>query len=155
CTTPAPYGTAAQIAANIKSGTLADLTRTGAYTLITATDPFPGGSNYPNDATLRIQITKSFLPANAKLVNLCSYPSPGNGGNNNTFDCIVPAGGNGFIKVDKNAPGADNQTTFTFNINGPTSVNRQVNSSTNWTTSGIAVPVGTYSVSETNLPPYW
>ena len=154
CTTPAPYGTAATTAANVKSGTLADLTRDG--NLITATDPFAAGSNSPNDATLRIQIVKSYLPTNAKLVNLCSYPSAGSGGNNNPFDCIVPPGGNGFIKVDKNAPGADSQTTFTFNISGGvTSLTRQVNAGTGWTTNGIAFPIGTYSVTETNIPTNW
>jgi hypothetical protein len=153
CATPAPFGTAAQIAANIKSGTLADLTRTG--NLITPTDPFKGGSNYPNDATLRIQINKNFLPANARLVNLCSYPSAGSGGNNNPFDCIVPPGGNGFIKITKNAPDADSQTTFTFNVTGPASSTRQVNSASNWTTGGIAVPIGSYTESEVNLPAGW
>ena len=46
------------------------------------------------------------------LVNVCSYPSAGNGGNNNPFDCIVNPGG-GFLVIVKNA-GNDTTTSFPF-----------------------------------------
>ncbi|MCB0138931.1 MAG: hypothetical protein KDE50_03390, partial [Caldilineaceae bacterium] len=42
-------------------------------TLITATDPFVGGSNYPNDSTIMLQICTSDLPAGAQLLNICSF----------------------------------------------------------------------------------
>src|SRR5262249_8106774 len=92
CTTPTPA--TPQVAAAIQgSGTLGDLTRNG--NLITQkSDPFVAGKN---NSTLRIVINKIGPFATAKLVNLCSYPSAGNGGNNNPFDCIVPPGGNGFV----------------------------------------------------------
>ena len=60
---------------------------------ITATDPFPGGNNFPNDATVEVDIAKNFAPTSGgTLLNVCSYPSAANGGNNNPFDCIVPPG---------------------------------------------------------------
>ncbi|MEX0682833.1 MAG: hypothetical protein WD472_05200, partial [Dehalococcoidia bacterium] len=82
--------------------------------LITATDPFPTGSNYPNDSTLQCNILKSFLPTGAILVNVCSYPSIGNGGNNNPFDCITTPG-DGFLVIKKEA-GSDTSTNFVFAI---------------------------------------
>ncbi|MCA1719854.1 MAG: hypothetical protein LC779_01655, partial [Actinobacteria bacterium] len=102
--------------------------------LVTATDPFAAsgtvaaGSNHPNDATLQVNISKTYLnglalakyPAitgAAKLVNVCSYPSAGNGGNNNPFDCVVTPGG-GFLKIVKNA--SENRS-WTFGVS-PTPV---------------------------------
>src|SRR5439155_580363 len=59
---------------------------------------------------------KAFLPANSVFVNVCSYPSAGNGGNNNPFDCIVtPAGGFLVIKKVANAY-TTSATDFTFQV---------------------------------------
>ena len=64
-------------------------------TAITATDPFPNlnpDQDHPSDVTIELVILKSFLPPGANLINVCSYPSAINGGNNNPFDCVlVPA----------------------------------------------------------------
>jgi uncharacterized repeat protein (TIGR01451 family) len=64
-------------------------------TEISATDPFANlnpDQDWPNDATVHLAIAKTFLPAGANLINVCSYPSALNGGNNNRFDCIrIPA----------------------------------------------------------------
>ena len=49
------------------------------------------------------------------LVNVCSYPSAGNGGNTNPFDCIVAPGG-GFLVVHKVAPAGTTQA-FSFTVN--------------------------------------
>jgi uncharacterized repeat protein (TIGR01451 family) len=60
-------------------------------TEISATDPFANlnpDQDWPNDATAHLAIAKTFLPASASLINVCSYPSALNGGNNNPFDCI-------------------------------------------------------------------
>src|SRR5438093_995913 len=90
---------------DIQAGPLPGSTATPAGNLITDTDPFgptvPNGpgSNYPYDATLYMKILKTFLP-NSILVNVCSYPSAGSGGNNNPFDCIVSPGG-GLIVIKK------------------------------------------------------
>src|SRR6478736_1513739 len=56
--------------------------------------------NWPNDSTIAINIAKSILPANAVLVNVCTYPSAGNGGNNNPFDCIIDPG-DGLLVIKK------------------------------------------------------
>src|SRR5439155_783003 len=67
-------------------------------------------------ATLYMKIRKAFLPANSVFVNVCSYPSAGNGGNNNPFDCIVtPAGGFLVIKKVANAY-TTSATDFTFQV---------------------------------------
>ena len=96
--------------------------------LISGTDPFLTGDDNPNDAVLRVSISKAYLQslagdlgskykpisgADPTLVNVCSYPSAGNGGNNNPFDCIA-APGSGFLVINKNADGAG---TFPFTVN--------------------------------------
>src|SRR5439155_41971 len=59
---------------------------------------------------------KAFLPANSVFINVGSYPSAGNGGNNNPFDCIVtPAGGFLVIKKVANAY-TTSATNFTFQV---------------------------------------
>jgi hypothetical protein len=117
CGTPSPvaytWGT------QIISGPLGAVTVANRFAnLITNTDPFTAGANYPNDSTLEVDIKKSdsggILPAGALLVNVCSYPSAGNGGNNNPFDCITTPGG-GFLKIVKNT-GAATTETFAFAI---------------------------------------
>jgi uncharacterized repeat protein (TIGR01451 family) len=72
---------------------------------ITATDPFAGGSNFPNDATVEVDISKAFLTTSGgTLLNVCSYPSAANGGNNNPFDCILAPGPQPpSISLDKSA----------------------------------------------------
>jgi uncharacterized repeat protein (TIGR01451 family) len=64
-------------------------------TEISATDPFANldpDQDWPDDATVQLAIAKTFLPAGATLINVCSYPSALNGGNNNPIDCIrLPA----------------------------------------------------------------
>ena len=81
--------------------------------LITDTDPFLAGSSNPHDSTIEVDVLKT-LVGNGVLVNVCSYPSAGNGGNNNPFDCIVTPGG-GFLKIVKDA-GSDTTTPFPFTV---------------------------------------
>jgi hypothetical protein len=81
--------------------------------LITDTDPFATGQSFPQDTTIEVDVLKS-LVGNGVLVNVCSYPSAGNGGNNNPFDCIVTPGG-GFLKIVKDA-GSNTTTDFNFTV---------------------------------------
>ncbi len=90
--------------------------------LVTFTDPFPtspGDLDYPNrDTTIEVDILKagqknSILPANASLANVCSYPSAGNGGNNNPFDCILKPG-SGLLQIVKNSK--TDVGTFEFTV---------------------------------------
>jgi hypothetical protein len=82
--------------------------------LITDTDPFPAGQSNPHDTTIEVDVSKTKIPGNEVLVNVCSYPSAGNGGNNNPFDCIVTPGG-GFLQIIKDAAG-DTSTSFAFTV---------------------------------------
>src|SRR5262249_10204347 len=115
CGNPAPKSFTST---DIQAGPLPGSTASPAGNLITDTDPFgptaPNGpgSNYPSDATLYMKIRKGFFPGNPVLVNVCSYPSAGSGGNNNPFDCIVTPGG-GFLVIKKVANGI---TTTDFNF---------------------------------------
>jgi uncharacterized repeat protein (TIGR01451 family) len=135
--------------------------------LVTNTDPFSAGESNPNDSTLEIAVLKSYLatlagnlgskyPAIANptptLVNVCSYPSAGNGGNNNPFDCVVNPGG-GFLKIVKNATGADATTTsFPFTVD-PGTISKSITGSGD--TGAFSVPIGTaYSVAE-SVPSNW
>jgi hypothetical protein len=125
--------------------------------LVTDTDPFGAsalngpGSNYPNDTTLQVNVTKTYLATLAgklgvkypaipsptpTLVNVCSYPSAGNGGNNNPFDCIV-APGSGFLVIVKNS--GTSPTTWAFGVGPTTALSTGEASSYNVTT---AIPTG-------------
>jgi hypothetical protein len=155
CTTPSPLSySSGQILAGVLGS---PSNRNG--NLITNTDPFPlVGSNTPNDSTLEVDIAKSLLPAGSVLVNVCSYPSAGNGGNNNPFDCITTPGG-GLLTITKNVAGGTSQT-FTFNVS-PAPPAPQASSYQLTPTSGTAStdPIGigitsSQSVSET-IPGGW
>src|SRR5436309_1370709 len=123
CGNPVPKGYVSSGARpDIQAGPLPGSPATPPGNLITDTDPFGPtaplgpGSNYPYDATLYMTIKKAFLPPNSIFVNVCSYPSAGNGGNNNPFDCIVtPAGGFLVIKKVANA-NTTSATNFTFQV---------------------------------------
>jgi hypothetical protein len=91
-------------------------------------------------------------------VNVCSYPSAGNGGNNNPFDCIVTPGVQyGTLVVNKTVTndngGSAVVTSFSFKVNGGTATSfTAVGSSTTSGSNSMTVPVGTYSVVEDGLP---
>ena len=122
-------------------------------TLVTDTDPFLNllpDQNWPDDTTIEMIVAKSFLPPGAVLVNVCSYPSIGNGGNNNPFDCIVTPGG-GFIVVHKVAPAGTTQA-FDFTAE-PGALARSITGSGD--SDPIAIEVGDdRSVSEL-VPAGW
>ena len=150
CSQPTPVLTPGVTAGTIGS---VGLDRNG--DLITDTDPFaPSGSDSPNDVTLQVNVSKLAI-SNAALVNVCTYPSAGNGGNNNPFDCIVNPG-SGFLVIVKNA-GNDTTTSFPFVVspvpNGTASGYTVVGSSE---TDPITLPVGnaTETVTET-VPGGW
>ena len=90
-------------------------TRSAGSNLITHSDPFPAGESYNHDSTVEIHILKTFIPETEVLVNVCSYPSAGNGGNNNPFDCIVSPGG-GFLQIVKDAGAGVTSPNFTFDV---------------------------------------
>src|SRR5262249_36610994 len=113
------------------------------------------GSNYPSDATLYMRIRKAFLPANSALVNVCSYPSAGSGGNNNPFDCIVSPGG-GLLVIKKVANGI---TTTNFNfvlspVPSPEPSNYTITGSGYSPVIGVAIGTNSETITET-VPPNW
>lgn len=155
CTNPAPRSyTAGQATA----GPLGALSQTGAGNLITETDPFGAsslngpGESHPHDSTIDVLIDDSLVPSGVRLANVCSYPSAGNGGNNNPFDCIVTPGVQyGTLVVNKvldNGNGGTKAVTdFSYTVNGGTAVAFESDASNSQT-----VAVGTYSVVEDALP---
>src|SRR5205085_782130 len=115
---------------DVTPGTVDTLNASPTANLVTDTDPFPAGEAYNKDSTLRVDILKSYLTTLAgnlgnkypaipnptpTLVNVCSYPSAGSGGNNNPFDCIVNPG-SGYLKITKVAPDGTTQV-FSFTVN--------------------------------------
>jgi uncharacterized repeat protein (TIGR01451 family) len=122
--------------------------------LITATDPFPNlnpDQNFPNDSTIAINIAKSFLPnPGADLINVCTYPSAGNGGNNNPFDCIMRPG-DGLLVIKKVATVQTSQV-FSFTVN-PGNRSFDITGSGQTDETGME-PGSTTSVSET-VPANW
>ncbi len=58
--------------------------------MITDTDPFTAGDQYPNNSTIRLKIRKGFLPAGAVLANVCTFPALGGTGNNDNGGTASP-----------------------------------------------------------------
>src|SRR5213594_1864977 len=146
---------------DIQAGPLPGSTASPAGNLITDTDPFGPtalngpGSNYPSDAQLYMKIRKAFLPANSALVNVCSYPSAGSGGNNNPFDCIVSPGG-GFLVIKKVANGIIT-TNFNFLVSpvpSPEPSNYTITGSGYTPAIGVAIGNSSETVTET-VPQNW
>jgi hypothetical protein len=135
---------------------------------VTPTDPFDSsavngpGSDYPNDieATCLIDTTLLPAPGSYEFVNVCSYPSAGNDGNNNPFDCVVTPG-SGFLTIVKVA-NPDDGTQFDFTVN-PASNDGQTVFSINGSGTVERIPLiksfgtggaGAYSVLEA-VPDTW
>lgn len=76
CSTPAPAALGATTC------TVAQVT----------TDPFAGGESYPNDMQAECAVPISALTGTPIFTTVCSYPSAGNGGNNNPVDCVASPG---------------------------------------------------------------
>jgi hypothetical protein len=151
CTNPDPRD---YTAGQVEAGPLGALTQAGTGNLISETDPFypppgdPVGESFPHDSTIDIRIDSALVPTGVRLANVCSYPSAGNGGNNNPFDCIVTPGVQfGTLRVVKNLVddnGGDSANEdFSFKVNGGTSVSFEADG-----INELTVAVGTYSVVE-------
>jgi hypothetical protein len=130
--------------------------------LTTNTDPFAAGAGYPYDTTLRLRIKRSFLPAGAKMTNVCSYPSTQP--NSDPSDCNVPPG-SGFLQITKDAhQTAAPYKTFSFNvISNPSTIGGENNcpaatpcnlTATQVQTATLSLLVGTASIAEA-VPNGW
>jgi hypothetical protein len=165
CTQPTPRNyTAGQVLAGPLAATLA-LTQSGAGNLQNETDPFgPAvadgpGEAHPHDTSLEIEVASALVPTGARLANVCSYPSAGNGGNNNPFDCIVTPGVQyGTLRVTKvvtnDNGGTKGFADFSFTAGAGASTTGVI-AATAFDADGIIdtqVPVGTYSVIEVGTP---
>ncbi len=158
CTNPEPV---AYNAGEVTAGQIGTL---ASGNLITETDPFDEfdlngpGEAYPHDSTIDVRIPTGKVPTSSSLVNVCSYPSAGNGGNNNPFDCIVTPGVQyGTLVVTKTVTndngGSAAVTSFSFKVNGGTATPfTAVGSSTTQGSNSTQVVVGTYSIVEDGLP---
>lgn len=153
CTNPAPRSYAA---GEVLAGPLTEtpsLTQSGEGNLQNETDPFAAGEANPHDTSIEIWVDEALVPSGVDLVNVCSYPSAGNGGNNNPFDCInnpgVQYGTLVVTKVLTNDQGGalTFPTAFSFKINGGTAIAFEADAS-----NSQQVAVGTYSVVEDGLP---
>ena len=152
CSQPTPV----PVVSGLEAGAIGTMPLDRNANLITATDPFPNldpDQNHPNDSTLEIHISKA-LVGFGTLVNVCTYPSAGNGGNNNPFDCIANPG-SGFLVIEKDADGNQSQT-FSFLVDpGPTAGADTYTITGSGSTSAIILAAGsTQTVTET-VPPGW
>lgn len=160
CTNPAPRPyTAGQVLAGPLTAADNTLTQSGAGDLVNETDPFPAGESSPHDTSIEIRVDDTLVPAGVRLANVCSYPSAGNGGNNNPFDCVVTPGVQyGTLRVTKTIVndngGSKGFADFSFTA-GSGSSTTGVIAATAFDGDGIVdtqVPVGTYSVTEVGDP---
>ena len=162
CTNPAPVTyTPDQLQAGALGSTPLDPTAN----LITDTDPFDDsvpngpGESYPYDSTVEIHILKALIPGTEVLTNVCSYPSAGNGGNNNPFDCIVNPGG-GFLIIKKDAGTGVTSPNFTFDIATVQGTTASLVDTRTIAGTGTAqeepLPIGSnVRVTETNIDSAW
>jgi uncharacterized repeat protein (TIGR01451 family) len=122
--------------------------------LITNTDPFTTSpqpdQNFPNDTTIALNVSKNFLPTGAELINVCSYPSAGNGGNNNPFDCIVSPF-DGLMQITKVAPDGTTQV-FSFTVNPGA---KAFNITGSGSTAVFGMKFGTTTSVKENIPANW
>jgi hypothetical protein len=155
CTNPAPR---AYTAGQVTAGPFGALSQTGTGNAISETDPFDSnalngpGESYPHDSSIEVLINSALVPSGVSLANVCSYPSAGNGGNNNPFDCIVTPGVQyGTLVVNKTLTndngGSAAVTDFSYKVNGGTAIPFEADGS-----NSATVPVGTYSIVEDGLP---
>jgi uncharacterized repeat protein (TIGR01451 family) len=75
------------------------------------TDPFTTGDSYPNDTQAQCTLDLTEV-ANARLVNVCSYPSQEP--NSDPSDCVITPG-SGFLTIVKVADPSDS-TNFDFTL---------------------------------------
>jgi hypothetical protein len=154
CTNPAPrdYATG-----QVLAGPLGTPNAAGTGNLLSHLDPFDvndlngPGESFPHDTTIDIEIASALVPAGVGLANVCSYPSAGNGGNNNPFDCIVTPGTQyGTLRVVKvltnNSGGTRGVGDFTFDVSGNVADDVAFDATDN--TNDFIVPIGPYSVTE-------
>ena len=156
CTNPTPVSFQAS---QVQAGALGTSPLASSGNLITHSDPFPAGESYNHDSTVEIHILKDFIPLTEVLVNVCSYPSAGNGGNNNPFDCIVSPGG-GFLQIVKDAGAGVTSPNFTFDVNRPATLLAQKTIAGSGTAALIPILVDPNSgpnvvVTETNINSAW
>jgi len=109
------------------------------------------------DTVVEVHIKSSRIPTNANLVNICTYPSAGNGGNNNPFDCIVTPN-SGFLVIKKDA-GGDTNTSFGFTVgppapSAPQSATYAVKEGSPTQKVGIEVTTA-LKIAETTIPSGW
>jgi prealbumin domain-containing protein len=154
CTNPTARSyTAGQVLA----GPIGSPNVAGTGDLISELDPFDAsdlngpGESWKHDSTIDIEIAAALVPAQVSLANVCSYPSAGNGGNNNPFDCIVTPGTQyGTLRVVKslitNSGGTKGVADFSFDVSGGVANDVAFDASDN--TNEFIVPVGTYTVGE-------
>ena len=156
CTNPAPRAyDPGQVLAGPLTVASNTLTQSGAGDLITETDPFAAGESSPHDTSIEILVDDTLVPAGVRLANVCSYPSAGNGGNNNPFDCVVTPGVQyGTLRVQKvvtnDNGGTKGFADFSFTAGSGASTTGVI-PATAFDGDGIIdtqVPVGTYSVTE-------
>ena len=121
---------------------------------VQATDPFPAGSDYPNDTVGSCTVNMSDVGGStANLLDVCSYPS--SQPNSDPSDCIVASTANqtGTVELKKVWSGTPGQTTLNIgtSVNGTEIANVQtgVDGGTPLTTGTKIVSTGTYFVSET------
>jgi hypothetical protein len=157
CTQPTPRAyTAGQVLAGPLEAT-PNLTQSGAGNLQNETDPFDSsvangpGEAYPHDTSIEIEVASSLVPTGVRLANVCSYPSAGNGGNNNPFDCIVTPGVQyGTLRVTKVVTNDNGGTAtapdFSYSVDGGAAAAFPAGG-----TIDLTVPVGNHSVTETTI----
>lgn len=145
CSNPSPVRDYTGVIAGALGGSLS---ANPTANLVSETDPFETGESHPFDTSVEMEFPIGIAPG-ATLDNVCSYPSAGNGGNNNPFDCVVAPGVEyGTLVVNKTLV-QDNGLTdgidsFSFSVNGGSAVAFEADGS-----NSFRVPVGPYTVTET------
>jgi hypothetical protein len=106
--------------------------------VVSDSDPFPGaGDDDPKDLVATCQISYDLI-GDGELVNVCSYSSAANDGNNNPFDCVISPG-SARLTIIKDA-GDDTTTEFVF-----TSDTAAIDGDTQWSVTGSGEAVASES----------
>jgi hypothetical protein len=107
-------------------------------------DPFPNGSSSPKDTQGSCTVDLSIVGgANAKLVDVCSYPSTQP--NSDPSDCVIAQPKAGKLEVRKDLVPDDVTKHFNLQIDAVT----KVTTNGDGTTGEVVVPEGNHNVGET------
>ena len=120
---------------------------------IANSDPFTDGNDNGEDLEVTCSISKDLVDS-GEFVNICSYPSAGNDGNNNPFDCLKTPG-KSYVIIEKIAESSAATDSFKFSVRDSGGSYHDESIEGSGTSDPVEVDPGDTLISEIILPAGW